>query len=191
MKKEEKGSLTPKEKGSSSSEEDKAKEEVTTDHTTDILKDDEVEKVVHTAAEETDDATEEEIVKEINDGAKEYYTDNGTLLLDELNKKIEEFNKKDEKDRIKQIGAFEYSLNSKNLLDKADMRDMEVLYKNLIYMAGSIVPYFNLQKGKRTQAFFLTLDYIFEIYAVKKDPTGKLSSSDAEIISSNIKEKYK
>jgi hypothetical protein len=183
--------VKPKEeKGSPAEEEDKAKEEVTTEYTPDILKDDEVEKTVHFAAEETDDATEEEIVKEINDGVKEYYTDNGKTLLEDLNKKIEEFNNQEEKDRIKQMGSFEYSLNYKHLLDKADMRDMEVLYKNLIYMAGSIVPYFNFKKGKRTRAFYLTLSYIFEIYAVKKDPTGKLSPSDAEAISANIKEKY-
>lgn len=181
------------ETGTKSAEEDKAKETVTSTDTEEILSKSEIDTAVHTASTETgkDAPTEEDIIREINDGAKEYFEDNGSLLLDELIKKVDEFNAQDEKTRNEQRGEFEYTLNSKGLLEKPTMKNMETIYKNLIYMAGSIVPYFNFQKGKRTQAFFLTLDYIFEIYAVKKDADGKLTAKDAEAISSNIKEKYK
>lgn len=179
--------------GTESEEEDKAKEKVTTTHTEEILSKTEVDTVVHTASTETgkDTPTEEDIIREINDGAKEYFEDNGKLLLDELIKKVDEFNTQDAKERDSQRGKFEYTLDAKGLLGKPTIKDMESIYKNLVYMAGSIVPYFNFQKGKRSQAFFLTLDYIFEIYAVKKETDGKLTKADAEAISANIKEKYK
>lgn len=179
--------------GTEEEEEDKAKEKVTTAYTEEILSKSEVDTIIHTASTDTskDTPTEEDIIREINAGAKEYYEDNGQFLLDELTMKVDEFNAQDAKERASQRGKFEYTLNSRGLLDKPTIKDMESIYKNLVYMAGSIVPYFNFQKGKRSQAFFLTLNYIFEIYAVQKTSDGKLTKSDTEAILANIKEKHK
>jgi hypothetical protein len=138
-----------------------------------------------------EEATKEEIVKELDGAVKIYFNDNKKLFMSEVTKRVEEFNNLSDKDRATQQGNFEYELNTQKKLDLPTATTIESLYTNLLQVAGKIVPYYNLEKGKRSKAFYFVLDFMFEIYAIKKNDTGSLSDADIETLAENIKEKYK
>jgi hypothetical protein len=138
-----------------------------------------------------EEATKEEIVKELDGAVKTYFNDNKKLFMSEVTKRVEEFNNLSDKDRATQQGNFEYELNAQKKLDLPTATTIESLYVNLLQVAGKIVPYYNLEKGKRSKAFYFVLDFMFEIYAIKKNDTGRLSDADIETLAENIKEKYK
>ena len=46
-----------------------------------------------------------------------------------------------------------------------------------------------MEKGKRSKAFYLSTEYLFEIYAIKKDPNGEFTKENLESLLKIIKEK--
>jgi hypothetical protein len=160
-------------------------DEVTTQNTDVVMTNDEIEDSIIDAAEDTEEEnpTVEDIVKEIEDSSTEYFNKNLKTYTLDLNTKIKEFNKLSEEER----NNFNYLLNDKNELEIATEKDVKVLFNNLVTVAGAVVPYFNLKKGKRAKSFYYVLDYLFQIYACKKDPQGKLSTDVIDDIIENIK----
>ena len=159
--------------------------EVTTQNTEVVMSDDEIEDSIIDAADDTEEEepTAEDIIKEIEASSEEYFSKNLKSYTSDLNNKIKEFNNLSDEERTK----FDYSLNSENELELATEKDVNILFDNLVTIAGAIVPYFNLKKGKRGKSFYYVLDYLFQIYACKKDPQGKLSIDVIDDIIENIK----
>lgn len=178
---------------STDSEEDEARERVTTSHTEDIMSRSDVEAAVDDAAEDTGKKTPsaDEIVQEIKASVRDYFSQRATSFREEIALKVQHFNGLSTEERKKSVSKLDYELDANNKLSRPTVEDMEVLFKNLVQIAGAIVPYFNIDNGKRSKSFLLALDYMFEIYAVKKDPTGKLLQADIDTILDNMKEKYK
>ena len=172
--------------------EKKAEKAATGPLTTTIIEPKEVDDTVKQASTATGSpkASESEIIKELDDAVKTYYKDNEGFFLTEVTRKVEEFNKLSEADRNKQKGQFEYVLNNEKKLDLPNAKIISSLYKNLLQVAGKVVPFYNLEKGKRSKAFYIVLDFMFEIYAIKKTDTGDLSDDNIETLAANIKEKY-
>jgi len=177
---------------SSDDAEAEAEEEVTGPLTPEILEPEDVEKTVKAAAKETGEKTpsSEDIVEEINSSVKNYFKDNRDLFLRELVDKVEKFNKLSDSERSTQKSEFDYQLDKENKLTVPTASNMEGIYKNLLLVAGSIVPYYNLEKGKRSKAFYFAIDFMFEIYAIKKETSGEMNTSDLKKLTNNIKEKY-
>jgi hypothetical protein len=172
--------------------EKEVEKEVTGPLTGEIIEPEEVEKTIHKAATETGSKkpSEEEIIDELNDAVKTYFENNLKFFVEEITKRVERFNKLSETERNAQKGEFDYILNTDNKLEMPEEKDINALYKNLLQVAGKIVPFYNLEKGKRSKAFYMVLDFMFEIYAIKKNSTGDLSSKDIDTLVENIKEKY-
>lgn len=172
--------------------EKEAEKKATGPLTTTIIEPKEVDDTVKQASTATGSskATEAEIIKELDDAVNTYYKDNESFFLTEVTTKVEEFNKLPEADRNKQRGQFEYVLNAEKKLDLPTSKIITSLYKNLLQVAGKVVPFYNLEKGKRSKAFYIVLDFMFEIYALKKTDTGDLSDDDIKTLATNIKEKY-
>jgi hypothetical protein len=67
---------------------------------------------------------------------------------------------------------------------------MKSLFTDLTKVAGAVVPYFGIEKGKRSKAFYLIINFMFEIFAIKKNTTGTLTSADIDLIAKSINQKY-
>jgi len=169
------------------------KDEVTTPETTEIITKVEVEKTIRKAEDETEksEPTTDDVIKEIEDSVKTYFENEKDTFKEELSDKVKAFNKLSDSERMKIAKEYNYFLGSDNKLTLPKDSDMIILFKNLIEVAGMIVPYFNLQKGKRSRAFYLTTSYMFEIYGVRKNIAGEVDPADIAKIVNNIKEKYK
>ena len=177
------------EKTAGSSEVEK---EVTGPLTPEILDPEDVEKAIKKASEETGEKnpTTKEIIAEIESETKAYYESNKEILLNKIKAKVEEFNKMSDDKRKEDKLHHKYALNSKNKLDIPTADILPVLYKNLLQLAGKIVPVFNIIEGRKSEAFHITLNFLFEIYAIKKNESGELSEDETDAIIENIKEKY-
>lgn len=167
-------------------------DEVTTDYTDDIIDDEEVKTGVDDATEETGekDSETDTVVKEIESFVSSYFEDNLTRFTSSLNSKIDDFNNKDDKERKLIMGKFDYDLDTDNKLKKTTSPEVKVLMKNFIEIAGAIVPYYQKKEEAPEVATKTALRFMFEIYAVKKDPAGKLKQNDIDSIVDNIKTQY-
>jgi hypothetical protein len=65
------------------------------------------------------------------------------------------------------------------------------LYSSFIDIAGAIVPYYQRKTEDDAKVCAKTvLDFMFEIYAVKKDASSRIVDSEKTKIVQNIKKRY-
>ena len=189
-------SSNKKGKDSADSEEESTsdvKDDLTTDATDTILSDTQVDSGINIAKKSTDKSnpSNEDIISEVND-----YLQNRVLgtniqhYTSILNKKIEKFNKLSSVDKTVIVKDHDYKLEKGDVLNAVTASDVKNLLKNFIQIVGEIVPYY-FKKGDEEDRKYLStviMLYIFEIYAVKKDASGSISSVESAKIVKNIKE---
>jgi len=167
------------------------KDDLTTSVTSKIISDDEVDNAIDTAKKSTGESkpTNNDVISEVNDYLEsKVLTANLQHYTDVLNKKIEKFNKSTDADKTSAIKNYSYKLEKGNILPLASTSDVKNLLKNFMQIVGEIVPYY-LKKGDDEDRKYLTtaiMLFIFEIYAVKKDATGSISSEEATKIAQNV-----
>jgi hypothetical protein len=166
---------------------------VTTSHTTKVMDKEDVEDAVETAAEETgkEDPSKKEILSEIESAVKDHFSaSNISVYVDQLNDRIDAFNKLNEADRKGAMKDHSYVLNKEMKLDKVNESDVEKLIVAFIDVVGLIYPYFQSVEEKTRQAVKITSRFLFEIYAIEKDQLKKLLPEEKVKLLKNMKEKY-
>ena len=171
---------------------DKVEDEVTTEVTPVVMTDKDVDKTITTAASDTgeDKPKVEDIVKEIEDSVKTYFDTELPALREELSTKVDAFNSMKVEDREKKMEEFGYKNVAGDKIPDPTVEDMKSLFSDLTKVAGAVVPYFGIEKGKRSKAFYLIINFMFEIFAIKKNTTGTLTSADIDLIAKSINQKY-
>ena len=187
-----------KNKGKESTDSDEentssVKDDLTTNATDTILTDTQVDSGIDIAKKSTDKSnpSDEDIISEVNDYLQTRVL--GTNIqhyTSILNKKIEKFNKLSPVDKTAIVKDHDYKLEKGDVLTAVTASDVKNLLKNFIQIVGEIVPYY-FKKGDEEDRKYLStviMLYIFEIYAVKKDDSGSISSAESAKIVKNIKE---
>lgn len=168
-------------------------EVLTTPRTEEIIAKSDVEDGVETAAEETgkDDPKPSDIVAEVNDFIKNYLEKNLAIFTDRLARRVETFNSYDTTKKTVEIDTYDYDLDAESKLKKPTPQDVKNLYASFIDIAGAIVPYYQRKTEDDAKVCAKTvLDFMFEIYAVKKDPSARIIDSEKKKIVQNIKKRY-
>ena len=150
-----------------------------------------VDSMLDKAKEETDkkNPTITEITDEIRDSIKKYFNESLTTLHDNLIENVKEFNSYDKETKNKLKGKFEYSLDKDDKLSVPSMDDVKQLLHDFIKIAGKILPYYEYAEKSVKYASIAVSEYLFEIYAIKKDIDKKLTEDDIDNIVEAIKTK--
>jgi hypothetical protein len=168
-------------------------EVLTTPRTEEIISKSGVEDGVETAAEETgkDNPKPADIIAEVNVFLKNYLDKNLAIFTDRLVRRVEEFNNLNKLVRDVEIDDYDYDLDSQDQLKKPTPQDVKNLYSSFIDIAGAIVPYYQRKTEDDAKICAKTvLDFMFEIYAVKKDASLKILDAEKTKIIKNIKKRY-
>lgn len=151
-----------------------------------------VEDAIDTAKDDTEEKnpTTEDIAEEITNTVDMYFAKNLTFIMGDLNSKVEKFNKldKDERNRLK--SEFNYNLDAEDKLEPAGTEEVKSLVEDFRKLVGEVVPYYDKEVSRVKIARSAVSKFIFEIYAIKKDATKKLTEIDRKKILEAIKEKY-
>jgi len=170
------------------------KPKVTNSNTSTIVKDDDVDTAIQTAAGDTgkQSPSKDEILKEIESSIKKFLSKNSKRYTTKLNDRITAFNNLKEDERIKLAEDKQYNLEADNTLKVVNEHTFQLLIKNFISMTGAIVIYSKLNNEDKIERSFRIIlnNFLFEIYAVKKDINGDITSKDASVIIDNIKQKF-
>jgi len=151
-----------------------------------------VKDAVEKAAEETEEEkpTAREIEDEITSTVEKYFSKNLKFITDDLNQKIKKFNGMEDVKR-KELGTkYNYSLSSDDTVVPATEDEVKKLIKDFTLLVGEIVPYYEASIDKTKIARSAVSKFIFEIYAVKKDASARMSEADRKNILNDIKIKY-
>jgi hypothetical protein len=181
-------------KSSTPPKSDEDPEEVlTTPRTEEIITKTDVKDGVETAAEETgkSDPKPADIVSEVNAFLKNYLEKNLSVFTDRLARRVEDFNDLDKIKKDIEIDNYDYNLDSEDRLKKPTPQDVKNLYASFIDIAGAIVPYYQRKTEDDAKVCAKTvLDFMFEIYALKKDASLRIVDSEKAKIIENIKKRY-
>jgi hypothetical protein len=176
---------------------DDVKDELTTAHTDDIIQDDDVDTGIDIAKTATGkkSPTSDDIVGQVNKYINDQFLDddNVSYFVTKLNTEVKRFNNQPDDKRSSIADENNYNLDKENKLSPATSVDVKKLLENFIQIAGEIAPYF-LRKGTsddHIRYYKTIIAVIFEIYAVKKDVSNSISSSDITKIVNNIREQNK
>ena len=173
---------------------DDVKDEVVTDHTSAIVPEPVVDFAIKDASTGKKHPTAEDIIEEIKDGASKTFTSNVPTYVRSINNIVEKFNNKDDVARKRLVGKYHYEVDANDNLSKATDVVVKALIKDFVKIVGVIVPYYIAHPDKKhdpKEAKTAVVQFMFEIYAVKKDPKGELYKKDIEKIIENIKMKEK
>jgi hypothetical protein len=168
-------------------------DQVTSSHTEDLLSPEEIEDAIDDAKADTgkSNPSEKEIVEQIESEVKKLFKKtNIPTYVEKINKHIDSFNSGDEAKRKEMIKDYDYDLDSNNKIRKATDEDVEDMIPNYIDVVGLIVPFFQEKEDSIHSATKTVQRFMFEMYAMKKDASKKLSGSEKDKLISNIKEKY-
>jgi hypothetical protein len=168
-------------------------EVLTTSKTEEIIKKMDVDDAIDTAAEETgkSEPKPSDIIAEVNDFIKSYLERNISVFTDRLARRVEDFNNLDKIKKDVEIDDYDYNLDSEDRLKKPTPQDVKNLYSSFIDIAGAIVPYYQRKTEDDAKVCAKTvLDFMFEIYAVKKDASSRIVDSEKTKIVQNIKKRY-
>jgi len=170
-------------------------EVVTTAHSEEVIGKAGVKDGIETAAEETGKSspTPKDITTEINDFLKTYLEKNITVFTEKLNRRIDKFNNLPD-DQKKTMAEEDYEIDPKNFIDKKLTKVTPALvaslFGNFVDVAGAVVPYFQRKSEDDAKVCAKTvLDFMFEIYIVKKD-SGKITTEEMKKIVNNVKKRY-
>ena len=162
------------------------KKETTGAATPEVLTKSEVKDAVNTAVDSSGkDPNASKVVETIKDAVKLMFKTNLSVLVRKVNNTVDKFNSKDENVRERLVGQFDYNADKDDKLAHVDEAGLKTLSEDFINIAGAIVPYF--ETITHDKSFAITSQVIFEIYAAKKDPLGKLHQADIDTILKNIK----
>jgi len=188
-----KASETPEspEAGTSSPE-----EVVTTAYSEEVIGKTGVKDGIETAAEETGKSspTPKDITTEINDFLKTYLEKNIVVFTEKLNRRIDKFNNLSD-DQKKTMAEEDYEIDPKIFIDKKKLAKVTPalvtsLFGNFVEVAGAVVPYYQRKAEDDAKVCAKTvLDFMFEIYIVKKD-SGKITAEEMKKIVNNVKKRY-
>ena len=168
---------------------DAVKDDLTTDDTETIIAPDNVDTAIDTAAKKSAGDDAESIEDEVKSAIDKWFKQNEDYLIDMLNDKIDDFNNLSSDEKKKAIDKFEYDLDNNGTMKKVSTADAEDLFRNFIQLAGAITPYYaNIDDKKRM--IKVIAQFIFEIYAVRKDLDKNMNSNDANTIMEIMKTKY-
>jgi hypothetical protein len=177
----------------SDSDSGEAESKVTSSHTEDVISSEDVEDAIDTAKEETgkEKPTTKDIVDEIKEEVEKLFVqDNIDAYVLRINRKVKEFNDGDEAKRKEMMKDYSYSLDSNSKLKVSTNDDVKNMIPAFIDVVGAIVPYYQRKEEQVGVASKTAVQFMFEIYAMKKDHTAKLSSPEKDKLIQTIKEKY-
>ena len=168
---------------------DEVKDDLTTDDTETIITPDNVDTAINTAAKKSAGDDAESIEEEVKNAIDKWFKQNEEYLIDMLNDKIDDFNSLSSDEKKKAIDKFEYDLDANDKMKKVSTADAEDLFRNFVQLAGAITPYYANIDDKKRMIKVIT-QFIFEIYAVRKDLDKNMTSDDANTIMEIMKSKY-
>jgi hypothetical protein len=174
------------------SKEDLEEEGIVTPDSETVIGKDGVENAIDTAKDDTEEnnPTAEDIAEEITNTVDTYFAKNLVFITGDLSSKVEKFNKLPEDERKRLKAEFNYNLDAEDKLEPAGEQETQSLIEDFRKLVGEVVPYYDKEVSRVKIARSAVSKFIFEIYAIKKDATKKLTDVDRKRILEAIKEKY-
>lgn len=156
---------------------------------TNEISDVDIKNIIDNAAKNTGEKkpTSEDIIEEIESTIKNYFEKSFSSIFSKLQDEVKAFNALPKEEKI---NNYDYNLDENGNLPIPTKEDVKTLLKDFIKIAGKIVPYYEIENKSAKIASMTVAGYIFQIYAIKKDTDGKLSTETIDKIVDAIKKEY-
>jgi len=174
--------------------EKEVKKATTSPYTSVEMSPEEVKDSIEDAKEKTgeEEPSAKEVVDEIRSEVEDVFqSSNLPVYVSSINTKVEKFNNLKDDQRTEAAKEYDYDLTADFKLKDASQDDVKNMIPVFIDIVGAIVPYYaSIKEDRNKTVIAIVKRYMFEIYAMKKDHTQKLSTAQKDKLIANIREKY-
>jgi hypothetical protein len=123
-----------------------------------------------------------QVDEEVIEKVKTYFNNSSDHFQEDLITKVKEFNNSDAKQKEILKDKFDYSVDSKGNLPEPTQADTVALLHDFVKIAGKLIPYYLYNEKNAKFASMAVAEYLFQIYAIKKDVNKRLSDADSDSI---------